>query len=175
MKNNAFFRRYLPEFVYGGIDGTVTTFAVIAGVFGAALSLNVVLILGFANLFADGFSMAVSDYLSSKSEHQLEAKDDRGVIRARAFRGAMATFWSFVLFGFIPLVPFVVSPFFTASQETIFIFSAVATAIVFVIIGFGRARVAEESVFRSITETLVIGACAAVIAFFVGYVLQGIA
>ncbi len=61
--------KYLPEFVYGGIDGLVTTFAVVAGATGANLNLDVVLILGFANLFADGFSMSVGAYLANKSEH----------------------------------------------------------------------------------------------------------
>ena len=60
--------RYIKSFVYGGLDGTITTFAVVAGVAGAALSPSVVLILGFANLVADGISMAVGDYLSSKAE-----------------------------------------------------------------------------------------------------------
>lgn len=49
--------KYLPEFVYGGIDGSVTTFAVVAGAIGASLSNSVILILGFANLFADGVSI----------------------------------------------------------------------------------------------------------------------
>lgn len=61
--------KYLPEFVYGGIDGLVTTFAVVAGATGANLPLDVVLILGFANLFADGFSMSVWAYLANKSDH----------------------------------------------------------------------------------------------------------
>lgn len=61
--------KYLPEFVYGGIDGLVTTFAVVAGSTGANLPLNVVLILGFANLFADGFSMSVGAYMAEKAEH----------------------------------------------------------------------------------------------------------
>ena len=51
---------YLRDWVYGGIDGTVTTFAVMAGVVGANLSATVVVILGLANLLADGFSMAAS-------------------------------------------------------------------------------------------------------------------
>lgn len=59
---------WLPDFVYGGIDGSVTTFAVVAGVVGANLSTPIILILGFANLFADGFSMAVSKFLSDKAE-----------------------------------------------------------------------------------------------------------
>lgn len=59
---------WLPDFVYGGIDGSVTTFAVVAGVVGANLSTPVILIMGFANLFADGFSMATGKYLSDKAE-----------------------------------------------------------------------------------------------------------
>jgi VIT1/CCC1 family predicted Fe2+/Mn2+ transporter len=60
--------QYLGEMVYGGLDGIVTTFAVVSGVAGADLGLNVVLIMGLANLFADGFSMATGAYLSAKSE-----------------------------------------------------------------------------------------------------------
>jgi vacuolar iron transporter family protein len=57
----------IEDFVYGATDGAVTTFAVVAGVVGASLSPSILLILGFANLFADGFSMAIGNYLSSKS------------------------------------------------------------------------------------------------------------
>ena len=59
---------YLRDFVYGGIDGAVTTFAVVAGSVGANLSARIVLILGAANLIADGFSMAASNFLGTKAE-----------------------------------------------------------------------------------------------------------
>lgn len=58
---------HLEDFVYGSIDGTVTTFAVVAGAIGASLSPSIVLILGFANLFADGFSMAAANYQAQKA------------------------------------------------------------------------------------------------------------
>lgn len=61
---------YLKDFVYGAIDGTVTTFAVVSGVVGAALSSKIIIILGLANLLADGFSMAVSNYLGTRAEEQ---------------------------------------------------------------------------------------------------------
>lgn len=64
--------RYIKSIVYGGLDGIITTFAVVAGVAGASLSSGVVLILGFANLVADGISMAIGDYLSSKSEREYQ-------------------------------------------------------------------------------------------------------
>jgi VIT1/CCC1 family predicted Fe2+/Mn2+ transporter len=61
---------YLRDWVYGGIDGTVTTFAVAAGVAGANLSIGIVLILGCANLLADGFSMAAANYSGTKAERE---------------------------------------------------------------------------------------------------------
>ncbi|MCH7413657.1 VIT1/CCC1 transporter family protein [Belliella sp. R4-6] len=61
---------YLREFVYGGIDGAVTTFAVVAGAVGANLDPSIIIILGFANLLADGFSMSVGAFLSSKSDQE---------------------------------------------------------------------------------------------------------
>jgi len=60
---------YLRDWIYGGIDGAVTTLAVVTGVAGAQLSHWIILVLGFANLFADGFSMAASNYLGTKAEH----------------------------------------------------------------------------------------------------------
>lgn len=59
---------YVGAAVLGGIDGIVTTFAVVSGVEGASLSSSIVLVLGLANLIADGFSMALGNYLGSKSE-----------------------------------------------------------------------------------------------------------
>jgi vacuolar iron transporter family protein len=74
---------YLRDWVYGGIDGTVTTFAIMAGVVGASLSASVVVILGVANLLADGFSMAAGNYTGTKAEHdeyeQLRRMEERHV------------------------------------------------------------------------------------------------
>lgn len=62
---------YLGDFVFGAVDGTVTTFAVVAGVAGAEMSLGVAIVLGVANLLADGFSMAVGNYLSTKTDREV--------------------------------------------------------------------------------------------------------
>ena len=68
-KNFYFFNKdYISEFVYGGIDGAITTFAVVAGAAGADAGLQWVLIFGFANLIADGFSMSVGNFFAVKSE-----------------------------------------------------------------------------------------------------------
>jgi vacuolar iron transporter family protein len=76
-------QNYLRDWIYGGIDGSVTTFAVVSGVVGARLSPWIILVMGFANLFADGFSMAASNFLGTKAEHEdlkrLEAIEFRHV------------------------------------------------------------------------------------------------
>ncbi len=68
---------YLRDFVYGAIDGTVTTFAVVSGVAGAGLSTGVIIILGIANLVGDGFSMAASNFLGTRTEEELRQKARR--------------------------------------------------------------------------------------------------
>ncbi|MFW9998113.1 MAG: VIT1/CCC1 transporter family protein, partial [Candidatus Odinarchaeota archaeon] len=69
--------KYIKSVVYGGLDGIITTFAVVAGVTGAALSAGIVLILGLANLIADGLSMAIGDYLSTKAEREYQEDERR--------------------------------------------------------------------------------------------------
>jgi VIT1/CCC1 family predicted Fe2+/Mn2+ transporter len=66
---------HFEDFVYGSIDGSVTTFAIVAGAIGASLSPMVILILGFANLFADGFSMAIGNYQASKARIEFIQKE----------------------------------------------------------------------------------------------------
>jgi VIT1/CCC1 family predicted Fe2+/Mn2+ transporter len=64
---------YLRDWVYGGIDGAVTTFAVVAGVVGAGLQEEIIVVLGLANLAGDGFSMAAGNWSGTRSEqHELE-------------------------------------------------------------------------------------------------------
>jgi len=69
--------QYIKSAVYGGLDGIITTFAVVAGVTGASLGMIIILILGLANLIADGLSMAIGDYLSTKAEIEFQRNERR--------------------------------------------------------------------------------------------------
>ncbi|WP_299824237.1 VIT1/CCC1 transporter family protein [uncultured Pontibacter sp.] len=98
---------FLPEFVYGGIDGAITTFAVVAGATGANLEIPVVIILGFANLIADGFSMSVGNFFSTKAsadnydkqkateywelenKRETEVEEIREIYRRKGFKGEL--------------------------------------------------------------------------------------
>jgi len=67
--------KYIKSVVYGGLDGIITTFAVVASIAGAGLDVGVVIIMGFASLFADGISMGMGDFLSSKAENEYTTEE----------------------------------------------------------------------------------------------------
>ncbi len=164
--------RFLPEFVYGATDGVITTFAIVAGVFGAALNSVIILILGFANLFADGFSMATSDYLSTKSRNDLRKKTN--FPKTNALKSAFMTFFAFIIIGFIPLLSFVVAaitknPYLVERQ---FVYSVILTFVALGIIGWWRGKISEKSEVKSMIQTILIGGVAALIAFLVGHFIR---
>ncbi len=223
------FQDYLGEFVYGGIDGSVTTFAVVAGSIGAGLDSSVILILGFANLLADGFSMSVGAYLSAKSgidnynKHQrieywevdnmpeMEREEVRQIYRAKGFEGPLleqvvdvitanrdrwvdtmmtdelgmapetrkpiyiggVTFLSFLAIGLIPLVIFVWD-FITPFPGNAFAWASGLTLLAFAGIGWLKTYVTQTPAWRGMLETVALGLAAALVAYWVGDVLESI-
>ncbi len=168
MSKNSIFKKYLGEFVYGAMDGTVTTFAIVAGSVGASLSATSVLILGVANLLADGFSMAASNYLSTKSKNRIEGTNDN------PFKNASATFSSFVVVGSVPLLSFVFAPFSSFLAAQTFLSSTVLTGIAFLAIGAVKGALTHESKLKDALEALLIGLFAAAIAYGVGIFLKSV-
>ncbi len=223
------FRSYLGEFVYGGIDGSVTTFAVVAGAVGAGLDSIIIIILGFANLLADGFAMSVGAYLSSKSEQDnyekhrrseywevdnipdSERQEIREIFAAKGFEGELleqvvevitadrdrwvdimmkeelelmpekrspviigaVTYLSFVIIGLVPLLVYVWD-FTVGFPGQVFFWSSALTFSGFALIGFLKTYVTETSILRGVAETLLLGAIAAGVAYFVGDILEKI-
>ena len=108
---------YIGDLVFGANDGIITTFAVVAGAAGAALSPGIVIILGLANLFADGFSMGASNFLAIRSEKELERKQKRESGEAvphndvvTPVQHGVVTFSAFIIAGAVPLIPYVTLP-----------------------------------------------------------------
>lgn len=222
---------YFKEVIYGGIDGIVTTFAVVAGFAGAALSNEtttqlsflVVLLFGLANLFADAASMGLGNFLSVRSEqdlyraarrreerkitadpdgehtdtvalmmekgfsqadaetlagiyrtndeywldfmmtHKQEMSDPRG--ENPVFTG-LATFLSFMVFGAIPLLPFILME--EGDPSAAFMLSILGTFVALVLLGLLKWRVVGSRFAASLFEVVAVGGTAAILAYFVG-------
>lgn len=169
--------RYLAEVVYGANDGIVTTFAVVSGVAGAALNPSIVLILGAANLFADGFSMGMSNYLSRRSELDYQRsvrkrEEDSSTALADGKsprRTAFVTFLAFIIAGWAPLLPYVLE------LAPSFSFSIAFTGLAFFVVGASRSLVTARRWYVNGSEMFLIGMAAAVVAYAVGNLLKGVA
>lgn len=158
---------YFPDMVFGAIDGIVTTFAIIAGVYGASLSASLILILGFANLFADGFSMGVSNYVATGSQTVDVQINKKPVI------SGLVTFFSFIFVGVVPLLPFVYFYLNNKSIEKSSYFVAFCISLVtFFILGVLKGIVTKTDVLKAGFITFLIGAAASSIAFWVGHFLS---
>lgn len=162
-------RIYFPDMVFGAIDGIVTTFAIIAGVYGASLSATLILILGFANLFADGFSMGVSNYVATDSRTV-----DVQVAKTPVMSG-FVTFFSFIFVGIIPLIPFLY--FYikdTQTSDWTYLVAFCMSLVAFFILGILKGLVTKTSIWKAGFVTFLIGSTASFIAFVVGHVLSRI-
>lgn len=218
---------YLPEMVYGSIDGIVTTFAVVAGASGAGLSIKVILILGISNLVADGLSMSIGSFLSKKSEidnynkhvkieewemehlpekerqevediykekgfsgEELQMvvnritsdravwldtmmKDELGMMKEikSPFKCGASTFGAFVVAGAIPLIAYIFTLLYGVGVNP-FLLSSLLTLLAFILIGTAKNWVTHTGWWRSVGETVLLGAVAAAAAFLLGDVLE---
>ena len=222
--------KYIRSLIYGGLDGIITTFAVVAGVAGASLSPAVVLILGFANLIADGLSMAIGAYLSTKAESEYNraekrrelwevehypegekremvelyiekglAKEDAGKVTDilsknkdawvsvmmveelgivesddSPLKNAMVTFVSFAVFGFVPLLAYVLSRMLPALQTATFLISCVLTGLTLFTLGALKVRITTRNWLTSGLEMLIVGGLAAAAAYGIGLLISTI-
>ena len=150
---------YLPDLVYGANDGIITTFAVVSGVVGASLSSRVVVILGLANLIADGFSMGASNYLARRSQVELAVD-----ARLEAARHGSATAIGFVVAGIVPLAAYLIP----LSPDAKFPAATVLAAAALFTVGAARTLATRRGLLRSGIEMLLVGSVAGVVAFGIG-------
>jgi VIT1/CCC1 family predicted Fe2+/Mn2+ transporter len=163
-------RHYVRELVYGANDGIITTFAVVAGVAGGGLPIRVVLIIGAANLFADGLSMAVGNYLSIRSHESVLEAQQLPEEEAFPFRHAGATFLAFVAAGTVPLMPYMVA----ANPIGRFPLSIGLTLFTLFAVGASRALIARVRWSAAGLEMLGLGGAVAAIAYGCGAVVASL-
>ena len=172
--------KYLGEFVYGGIDGCVTTFAVVAGSVGANLDSSIIIILGFANLLADGFAMSVGAYLSAKTEKdnglKYASKQEDIDQLERNFNPlgkSIVTYISFLLIGIFPLLAYVFD-YISPIKANVFLYSSICTGIGFIIVGSLKSYINHIAIWKGVAETLLLGILAAIVSYYVGDFIEGI-
>jgi VIT1/CCC1 family predicted Fe2+/Mn2+ transporter len=159
----------LRDAVFGANDGVVTTFAVVAGALGGRLSGETVIILGLANLIADGFSMASGIFLGTRSEVDLEKKEKNLHWKQDApFLQGVVTFIAFACGGFVPLIPFLFG------FENKVVFSTILMFVFLLVIGMARSKFTKKNLFMSGVEMLLVGGLAAGLAYGAGYFVQGL-
>ena len=162
-------QHYLRDLVYGANDGIITTFAVVAGVAGGALTTRAILIVGAANLLADGLSMGVGNYLGIRSQESALAARGLPEEEASPFRHGVATFLAFVVAGTVPLLPYVVLP---ASGLGL---SAACTFATLFAMGAMRSAVTVDRWWVAGLEMLLLGIIVAATAFGAGAIVDAIA
>lgn len=156
--------------MYGANDGIITTFAVVAGVTGATLPARTVVILGIANLLADGFSMGASNYLSIRSHEAALEAEGRGPEEPHALRHGIATFLAFLAAGVVPLVAYLLP----VTPTVRFPLATTLTFLTLFCVGALRTLVTARGWGRNGLEMLLVGAGAAAVAYTVGGFIAGI-
>ncbi|ETO33784.1 hypothetical protein RFI_03318 [Reticulomyxa filosa] len=220
---------FVKSIIYGGLDGIVTTFAIVSAVHGANLKPEVVLVLGFANLIADGFAMGIGDYLSESAEfdfaksernrekwefenfkegeisEMVEIYEKKGVKKEdaelilrtmakypdffidhmlieelniqpveegeSAVKNGLVTMASFLCFGCIPLLTYVVTApihFTGKSYDPTFLISCILTGWTLAVLGGIKGKITESSVWKSSLFVLFNGIAAAGASYLVG-------
>lgn len=218
---------YIADFIYGANDGLITTFAIISASAGAEISAGIIIVLGLANLIADGFSMATSNYLGIKSRRNFELdqkrieafeiedhpeeekREIREIYEKKGFQGAdlekaveiissnkdvwvnemligelsiipeedikstplrhaVTTFFAFAIIGFIPLAPFI----FGYVGKLPFYWSAALTALMLFAVGGSRAKVTGGGFVKNGFQMLLLGGCAAAMAYLIGFLVH---
>mgnify|MGYP001420213666 CR=1 FL=1 len=161
--------QYIRDIVLGANDGIITTFAVVAGVAGARLSPAVVIMLGLANLLADGLSMGASNYLGSASEDAVQRRESDHQ-RRRALARSLATLLAFVTAGFIPLLAYVL-PIDPAQAFTV---ATILTGAALFLVGASRSLIIDKPWWIAGAEMFTVGTLAAVTAYLVGWWLRSL-
>lgn len=139
----------LKAAMMGGVDGVITSFAIVAGASFTEESTSTAVVVGVSSLIADGLSMGVSEYVSSVGEAMITDRQGAPWVLG------VACFACFVACGAIPLVAFLIQGLATAAGLSVAVLS---------VLGVLRARYTRESVVRGLVQTTGLGTAAGAVA-----------
>jgi VIT1/CCC1 family predicted Fe2+/Mn2+ transporter len=157
-------RHYVRDLVYGANDGIITTFAVVSGVAGGDLSQTAILVIGVANIAADGVSMGVGNLVAIRAHERTREAQGLPEKETYPWKHGLATLLAFVFAGAIPLLPFLLP--LTPGERTVS--AATVTFAAQFLIGAARASITTERWWKSGAETLGLGVLVAAAAYGAG-------
>lgn len=149
--------------ILGGVDGVITSFAIVAGSHAGNLSGSAVIIVGASSIIADGFSMGISEYLSSVSANAEKIKN-KEIISSRSTTPSclgVVCFISFVLCGTVPVLSYML-----ASQNLLS--ASMFSLAELMVLGAVRTFVSEEPLLYGLLQTSLLGSLAGGVAYGVG-------
>lgn len=223
--------KYVKNIIYGGLDGIITTFSIIAASVGASLSMRVIITMGVANLIADGLSMGLGDYLSSRFENKyilsekdkeeyeyknnreyeieelkelfvkegLETEDANNIVDILSSKekytpiflkyminyelgldlpdgnpmyDGFVTFFSFLIFGFIPVLFYIIFYASSIDYSTSFIITCFVSALTMFFLGFLQSYITKQNKINGGLIMMGNGVLASSCAFGIGYALE---
>lgn len=164
-------RHYIRDLVYGASDGIITTFAVVSGVAGGSLSATAVLVVGVANLAADGVSMGVGNFQAIRAHERAREAEQLPEEEAYPWKHGLATLLAFVAAGAVPLIPYVIPG---GGQHRLAWSTGLTMAAMF-LLGAARAAVTLERWWKTALETLGLGVVVAATAYAAGAIVAAIA
>lgn len=171
------------DVIFGGIDGIVSTFAIICGCFGSGQTALTALVLAASNLIADGFSMGVSSYTSKLEE---DYKGD-------AFNSGVAKYLAFVLIGLIPVSWFILvfAVFRSKTRKSLLTKNDIMMVVILSITGLGLVglfkgcyrnkkqnknndkNLRNKILCENIIKTILIGSGAGILAYLTAHIISG--
>jgi VIT1/CCC1 family predicted Fe2+/Mn2+ transporter len=157
-------RHYIRDLVYGANDGIITTFAVVSGVAGGQLSQLAVLVVGAANLAADGVSMGVGNFLAIRADERAREAEGLPELERHPWKHGVATLVAFIAAGGVPLVPYL----FAGTSSHRLVVSTFLTFTTLFVLGASRALVTRDRWWHTGLETLALGTFVAGAAYGAG-------
>lgn len=155
---------YFRSVMFGLQDGLVSTTGLVIGMSAGVSDRAIIILASFVAVSVEASSMAAGQYSSEKAVHQMSRKSRH---RDDLIIGSILMFFSYLIAGLIPILPFLFFPVDTAR-----IISVPAALLSLFGVGFLKGKIVKEESLRSAIEMLVIGGLATAIGLLVGILLK---
>lgn len=156
---------YLRNFVFGVEDSLVSTVGLLSGVVVAGVSQKVVFMTGIVLIFVEAFSMAVGSFISEYSAENYVDKSE--VSKRKSVIGSIIMFFSYFIFGFVPLIPYILF-----SINNAFFYSIIFSLITLFLLGIISSHISHTNILRGGIRTAFIGGLAILIGISAGKIVS---